>query len=70
VNGCDITVAPARFATSTVSSVESFSTTITSRAHPTLATHASMFAASLCAAIITDTGTDPPPTALALTSYR
>ncbi len=59
VNGFDITVAPACRAKSTVASVESFSTTIISRAQRTLSTHASMFAASFRAAITTDTGTDP-----------
>jgi hypothetical protein len=41
-----ITVAPAPRARSIVSSIESFSTTITSRAHSTLAMQASMFADS------------------------
>jgi hypothetical protein len=59
VNGFEITVAPACLAISTVLSVESFSTTIISRAQRTLATHASMFAASFLAAMTTDTGTDP-----------
>src|SRR3954469_9991697 len=54
-----ITLAPAARARSAVSSDESFSTTITSLAHSTLATHASMFADSSCAAITAVTSGEP-----------
>jgi len=54
-----MTVAPAARARSIVSSIELFSTTITSRAHSTLAMHASMFADSLWAAITAVTSGEP-----------
>src|SRR3954464_3631599 len=54
-----MTVAPAARARSIVSSVELFSTTMTSLAHSTLATHASMFADSSWAAITAVTAPEP-----------
>lgn len=60
VKGCENAVAPARRASSTVSSVESFSTTSISRAQRTLSIHARMLAASSRAAITTVTSTVEP----------
>src|SRR5215210_8038644 len=60
-----ITVAPAPRARSIVSSIESFSTTITSLTHSRLAMQASMFAASSCAAITAVPPGDPDPRSFA-----